>query len=196
MAGEKKTYEITEAQLKTLVKDASAAAVKAYKHENETSAKKKVDRMLYKTKTLLEKYRYLTEYAKNSVYTLEQAEKVDPDLTDIDVLTKFGIFDDDKTLHRLKRGVVTVKMIMAHVDKMLEIYQKDCEASSSRTRQRQYRVIYYMYLAENRMTTREIADMEHEEIRTIQNDAKAAREDLTALIFGIDGILIRILKEQ
>ena len=32
-------------------------------------------------------------------------------------------------------------------------------------------------------------------LRTIQNDAKAAREDLTALIFGLDGILVRILRE-
>lgn len=45
------------------------------------------------------------------------------------------------------------------------------------------------------MTTKEIAEMECEEVRTIQNDAKAAREDLTALIFGLDGILVRILRE-
>ena len=44
-------------------------------------------------------------------------------------------------------------------------------------------------------TTKEIAEMECEEVRTIQNDAKAAREDLTALIFGLDGILVRILRE-
>ena len=42
---------------------------------------------------------------------------------------------------------------------------------------------------------KEIAEMECEEVRTIQNDAKAAREDLTALIFGLDGILVRILRE-
>ena len=56
-------------------------------------------------------------------------------------------------------------------------------------------MIYNMYLADKRMTTKEIADMEGEELRTIQNDAKAAREDLTALIFGLDGLLVRILKE-
>lgn len=52
-----------------------------------------------------------------------------------------------------------------------------------------------MYLAEEKKTTKEIAEMECEEVRTIQNDAKAAREDLTALIFGLDGILVRILRE-
>ena len=52
-----------------------------------------------------------------------------------------------------------------------------------------------MYLGEVRQTTKEIAEQEGEEIRTIQNDAKAAREDLTPLIFGIDGLLIKLLKD-
>ena len=116
-------------------------------------------------------------------------------MADIEVLTKFGIFDDDKTLHNLKRGVITVNMLMTHVDNMLEVYRENCESSASKTKQRQYRVVYNMYLAEEKKTTKEIAEMECEEVRTIQNDAKAAREDLTALIFGLDGILVRILRE-
>ena len=151
--------------------------------------------MLYKTKVLLEKYTWLKAYAKKSVYTLEQAEQVNDGMADIEVLTKFGIFDNDKTLHNLKRGVITVNMLMTHVDNMLEVYRENCESSASKTKQRQYRVVYNMYLAEEKKTTKEIAEMECEEVRTIQNDAKAAREDLTALIFGLDGILVRILRE-
>ena len=78
---------------------------------------------------------------------------------------------------------------------MLEIYRRTCESSASRVKQRQYRVIEKMYLSDQKMTTQEIAELEGEDIRTIQNDAKAAREDLTALIFGLDGLLTRILRE-
>jgi len=190
-----KTYSVTEAQMDEIVKKVSMVAVEAYKTEHKESTRRKVDKMLYKTKVLLEKYRWLKEYAANSVYTLEKAEDVNEGIADIEVLTKFGIFDNDRTLHSLKRGVVTVNMLMAHVDNMLEVYRKTCESSASITKQRQYRVIYNMYLAEERKSTKEIAEMEQEELRTIQNDAKAAREDLTALIFGLDGILVRILKE-
>ncbi len=189
------TYKLTEEQLEALVNKASVAGVEAYKTEHQNDARKKVDRMLYKTKVLLEKYHYLMEYADKSVYTLEQAEEVNEGIADIEALTKFGIFDDDKTLHRLKRGVVTVNMLMAHVNNMLEAYRASCEASASPIKRRQYRVIYNMYLADKRLTTKEIADMEGEELRTIQNDAKAAREDLTALIFGLDGLLVRIIRE-
>ena len=195
MAKNGKTYSITEAQLEDMIKKASEAGAEAYKKEQSQSTRRKVDRMLYKTKVLLEKYTWLKAYAKNSVYTLEQAEKVNDGMADIEVLTKFGIFDDDKTLHNLKRGVITVNMLMTHVDNMLEGYRENCESSASKTKQRQYRVVYNMYLAEEKKTTKEIAEMECEEVRTIQNDAKAAREDLTALIFGLDGILVRILRE-
>lgn len=195
MAKNGKTYSITEAQLEDMIKKASEAGAEAYKKEQSQSARRKVDRMLYKAKVLLEKYTWLKAYAKNSVYTLEQAEKVNDGMADIEVLTKFGIFDNDKTLHNLKRGVITVNMLMTHVDNMLEVYRENCESSASKTKQRQYRVVYNMYLAEEKKTTKEIAEMECEEVRTIQNDAKAAREDLTALIFGLDGILVRILRE-
>lgn len=190
-----KTYSITEKQLNSIIKKASEAGIEAYKTEHKESTKKKVDKMRYKTKVLLEKYTYLMEYANNSIYTLEQARKVNDGIADIELLTKFGIFDDDKTLHNLERGVMTVNMLMTHVNNMLEVYRQTCEGSASRTKQRQYRVIFNMYLTKEKMTTKEIADLEQEELRTIQNDAKAAREDLTALIFGIDGILVRILKE-
>lgn len=195
MAKNGKTYSITEAQLEDMIKKASEAGAEAYKKEQSQSTRRKVDRMLYKTKVLLEKYTWFKAYAKNSVYTLEQAEKVNDGMADIEVLTKFGIFDNDKTLHNLKRGVITVNMLMTHVDNMLEVYRENCESSASKTKQRQYRVVYNMYLAEEKKTTKEIAEMECEEVRTIQNDAKAAREDLTALIFGLDGILVRILME-
>ena len=195
MAKNGKTYSITEAQLEDMIKKASEAGAEAYKKEQSQSTRRKVDRMLYKTKVLLEKYTWLKAYAKNSVYTLEQAEKVNDGMADIEVLTKFGIFDNDKTLHNLKRCVITVNMLMTHVDNMLEVYRENCESSASKTKQRQYRVVYNMYLAEEKKTTKEIAEMECEEVRTIQNDAKAAREDLTALIFGLDGILVRILRE-
>lgn len=195
MAKNGKTYSITEAQLEDMIKKASEAGAEAYKKEQSQSTRRKVDRMLYKTKVLLEKYTWFKAYAKNSVYTLEQAEKVNDGMADIEVLTKFGIFDNDKTLHNLKRGVITVNMLMTHVDNMLEVYRENCESSASKTKQRQYRVVYNMYLAEEKKTTKEIAEMECEEVRTIQNDAKAAREDLTALIFGLDGILVRILRE-
>ena len=190
-----KTYNISERELQEMMRRASEAGIAAYKNEHEETTRRKAGRLLYRTKTLLERYTQLNEYAQNSVYTLERAEEVNEGIADLEVLTKFGIFDDDKTLHNLKRSVVTVNMVMAHVNTMLEVYRKECESSASKVKQRQYRVIEYLYLSENKLNTKEIAELEGEDVRTIQNDAKQAREDLTALIFGLDGVSTRILRE-
>lgn len=190
-----KNYKISERELQEMMRRASEAGIAAYKNEHEETTRRKAGRLLYRTKTLLERYTQLNEYAQNSVYTLERAEEVNEGIADLEVLTKFGIFDDDKTLHNLKRSVVTVNMVMAHVNTMLEVYRKECESSASKVKQRQYRVIEYLYLSENKLNTKEIAELEGEDVRTIQNDAKQAREDLTALIFGLDGVITRILRE-
>ena len=190
-----KTYNISERELQEMMRRASEAGIAAYKNEHEETVRKKAGRLLYRTKTLLERYTQLNEYAQNSVYTLERAEEVNEGIADLEVLTKFGIFDDDRTLHNLKRSVVTVNMVMAHVNTMLEVYRKECESSASKVKQRQYRVIEYLYLSENKLNTKETAELEGEDVRTIQNDAKQAREDLTALIFGLDGVITRILRE-
>ena len=190
-----KTYNISERELQEMMRRASEAGIAAYKNEHEETTRRKAGRLLYRTKTLLERYTQLNEYAQNSVYTLERAEEVNEGIADLEVLTKFGIFDDDKTLHNLKRSVVTVNMVMAHVNTMLEVYRKECESSASKVKQRQYRVIEYLYLSENKLNTKEIAELEGQDVRTIQNDAKQAREDLTALIFGLDGVISRILRE-
>ena len=190
-----KTYNISERELQEMMRRASEAGIAAYKNEHEETTRRKAGRLLYRTKTLLERYTQLNEYAQNSVYTLERAEEVNEGIADLEVLTKFGIFDDDKTLHNLKRSVVTVNMVMAHVNTMLEVYRKECESSASKVKQRQYRVIEYLYLSENKLNTKEIAELEGEDVRTIQNDAKQAREDLTALIFGLNGVITRILRE-
>ena len=190
-----KTYNISERELQEMMRRASEAGIAAYKNEHEETTRRKAGRLLYRTKTLLERYTQLNEYAQNSVYTLERAEEVNEGIADLEVLTKFGIFDDDKTLHNLKRSVVTVNMVMAHVNTMLEVYRKECESSASKVKQRQYRVIEYLYLSENKLNTKEIAELEGEDVRTIQNDAKQAREDLTALIFGLAGVITRILRE-
>ena len=190
-----KTYNISERELQEMMRRASEAGIAAYKNEHEETTRRKAGRLLYRTKTLLERYTQLNEYAQNSVYTLERAEEVNEGIADLEVLTKFGIFDDDKTLHNLKRSVVTVNMVMAHVNTMLEVYRKECESSASKVKQRQYRVIEYLYLSENKLNTKEIAELEGEDVRTIQNVAIQAREVLTALIFGLDGVITRILRE-
>ena len=116
---------------------------------------------------------------------------MDETLVNMDVLTSFKLFDDDKTLHRQLRGVNAVKMIMAHVDRMLEVYRNNCLNSAQEVMHRRWFVIEYMYLDhDQKKSTKEIAEIYQTDLTNIQKDAKAARDDLTTLFFGLDAMVL------
>lgn len=191
-----KTYSITEEQLKNFAKTIAEETVKTFRKEEKNEAMKKQNRNLYNTRLLLENYRGLNEYAKSAIYSVEQLiEDKAIGEYEVKLLMKCGVKEDDLLIKSVASGAVRVKTLMAQVNKMLNVYRVDCETSSSETKKRRYRVINSLYLAEERKSTKEIADIEGEELRTIQNDAKAAREELTPLIFGIDGLVIKLFKE-
>ena len=112
-------------------------------------------------------------------------------IVNMDVLYGFRIFDEDKTLHRQLKGINAVKFMLAHVDRMLEVYQRECETSSNEIIQRRWKVIQMMYLdREKKKSTKEIAEFYNMELSTIQKDAKEARNDLTVLFFGLDAMIL------
>ena len=143
------------------------------------------------TKKLLENYTKLKDYAEKAVCTIDEAEQVDESIVNMDVLYGFRIFDEDKTLHRQLKGINAVKFMLAHVDRMLEVYQRECETSSNEIIQRRWKVIQMMYLdREKKKSTKEIAEFYNMELSTIQKDAKEARNDLTVLFFGLDAMIL------
>ena len=78
---------------------------------------------MYNTKKLLENYTKLKDYAEKAVYTIDEAEQVDESIMNMDVLAGFRILDEDKTLLRQLKGINAVKFMLAHVDRMLEVFR-------------------------------------------------------------------------
>ena len=186
-----KTVRLSEEELKELCQKAVEDGVSKYIDVEKKRKKNEWRGLLFRTKKLLENYTKLKDYAEQAIYTLEQAEEVDETLVNMDVLTSFKLFDDDKTLHRQLRGVNAVKMIMAHVDRMLEVYRNNCLNSAQEVMHRRWFVIEYMYLDhDQKKSTKEIAEIYQTDLTNIQKDAKAARDDLTTLFFGLDAMVL------
>ena len=195
--GKQKTVRLSEAELKELCQKAVEDGVSKYITVQNQKKKQEWRGLLFRTKKLLENYTKLKDYAEQAVVTLEQAEEVDETLVNMDVLMKFKLFEDDKTLHRQLRGVNAVKFIMAHVDRMLEVYKSNCLNSSQEVMHRRWFVIEYMYLEreDTKKTTKEIAEIYQTDISNIQKDAKEARNDLTTLFFGLDAMVLYEIRD-
>ena len=195
--GKQKTVRLSEEELKELCQKAVEDGVSKYITVQNQKKKQEWRGLLFRTKKLLENYTKLKDYAEQAVVTLEQAEEVDETLVNMDVLMKFKLFEDDKTLHRQLRGVNAVKFIMAHVDRMLEVYKSNCLNSSQEVMHRRWIVIEYMYLEREdaKKTTKEIAEIYQTDISNIQKDAKEARNDLTTLFFGLDAMVLYEIRD-
>lgn len=195
--GKQKTVRLSEEELKELCQKAVEDGVSKYITVQNQKKRQEWRGLLFRTKKLLENYTKLKDYAEQAVVTLEQAEEVDETLVNMDVLMKFKLFEDDKTLHRQLRGVNAVKFIMAHVDRMLEVYKSNCLNSSQEVMHRRWFVIEYMYLEREgaKKTTKEIAEIYQTDISNIQKDAKEARNDLTTLFFGLDAMVLYEIRD-
>lgn len=195
--GKNKQITLNQEELRKICQNAVEDGVAKYINLEEQKKKAEWRGLLFRTKKLLENYTKLKDYADQAVVTLEQAEQVDETLMNMDVMTKFHIFDDDKTLHRQYRGVNAVKFIMAHVDRMLGVYKENCLKSPQEPVKRRWFVIYFMYLdRENaKKSTKEIAELYQTDISNIQKDAKEARNELTTLFFGLDAMVLYEIKD-
>lgn len=147
--------------------------------------KARFDKRYKNTRLLLEHYRDFSYYGDQAIYRLY--EELNEDIIDIIEMMEGRHVDNDNRVEAIERGVMRTRIIMDHIDKMLQIYQRNCEASPNRDEQRRWRVIEGLYLKETPESIQEITEREFISERTLRRDVKAACKQLTALIFGVDG---------
>ena len=177
--------EMLEAIAEKAAEIAAAVATNTYQQKVKEEEKAKFDKRYKNTKLLLEHYRDFSDYGERAIYRIY--EELDEDIVDIIELMEGRRSDSDGRIESLERGVMRTKVIMNHVNTMLEVYRKSCEQSPYNEEKRRWRVIEGLYLNKVPKSVQEIAEEEFVNERTVYKDIKAACKRLTALIFGIDG---------
>lgn len=164
------------------------AAVRAVERERKNYRKQQYDWKYHNTKLLLRNYRRLNEYYENAVFDTEGAGEADENFEDIMRSMGGSIADEDIFVASIQRNYIATKIIMTHVNKMLDCYKIMCERSSRQDDARHWRVLEGLYIADNYTTAEEIARQEHIDKRTVYKDIDVCAADLTALLFGVGGI--------
>lgn len=163
------------------------AAVRAVERERKTYRKQQYDWKYHNTKLLLRNYRRLNAYYENAVFDTDGAEEADECFEEI--MRSMGRpVDEEIFVESIQRSFITTKIIMTHVNKMLDCYRIMCESSTRRDDARHWRVLDGLYIADNYTTAEEIAQREHIDKRTVYKDIDVCAADLTALFFGVGGI--------
>lgn len=166
----------------------AAAAVEAVEREQEGYRKRKYEWEYHNTKLLLRNYRRLKKYYENAVFSSGGGED--------EAGGSFGSImrgagrsgSDEVFVESIQKSYATTKIIMDHVDKMLECYGAMCRQSSRKDDARHWRVLEGLYLSEEYTTAEKIAKREGIEKRTVYRDVDVCVSDLTALLFGVEGL--------
>lgn len=163
------------------------AAVKAVERERKAYRKKQYDWKYQNTKLLLRNYRRLNAYYENAIFSIEDAEEADESFEDI--MRNMGRpADEEIFVESIQKNYLATRIIMTHVNKMLDCYEIMCERSNRQDDKRHWRVLEGLYLSENYTTAEQIAKQEHIDKRTVYKDIDVCAADLTALFFGVGGI--------
>lgn len=163
------------------------AAVKAVERERRAYRKKQYDWKYQNTKLLLRNYRRLNAYYENAIFSIEDAAEADVSFEDI--MRSMGRpADEEIFVESIQKNYLVTRIIMTHVNKMLDCYKIMCERSRRTDDARHWRVLDGLYLAEDYTTAEEIAKQEHIDKRTVYRDIDICAADLTALFFGVGGI--------
>lgn len=176
---------LTAEQRREIIGMASQVAIEQYQKAAERAKQNARDRRLHNTKLLMEKYRSFVIHSKTAVHEASQVED-DFDLDDLLELMDCGTGDKALAVSSVRESAARTRVLIHHIDRMLDYFKYRCDHSSKPEDARRYRIVYYSYLAEEeeQKTFQELAEDENVDISTIYRDHKAALRQLSALIFG------------
>lgn len=183
---------INSEQLKEICEKAAAIgakeALKTFEQERKKEYSGRADRRLRNTKLLLRNYHMLKEHAENSVFGRTQMEESALDILE----SMMSMYDNEIIIESIKRSATRTAVIISHIETMFGLYEAYCDnAPTQDIEMRRYEVIWDMYMADNTLSAKEIADKHHMSKDSVYADLRVATERLTALIFGVDGLKVR-----
>ena len=174
---------LTKEQLAKIAETAAKIAIEQYHKESDRAAEEKRDKRLYNTRLLMEKYRGMNKYSEDAVSDAIQLEN-EHDFMSLMEMMKDGNDNYTLTVRSIQERAATVRIILCHMNKMLDYYHHHCVSSGKQEIIRKWDTINYLYLIEDEKTVQELADMYYVDERTVYRYNRAALQDLSALFFG------------
>lgn len=166
-----------------LVERISRCAIEEYQKLEDRSKQERHDRNLRNTKKLMRIMPAVRQHSDSSI--AELADACDDDGLDVLIEMMHGSRGGVR-VESVQRSVARTRLMIQHIDTMIEAYRKEAMASKREEVRRRYRVLEMMYLIDEPKEAEEIAEIEKIDKRTVYKDVTAACERLSYYIFGID----------
>ena len=186
MSDEKRIHVMTAEELQDIIAEAALKAAtiacENMERKHTEGLKKEKDRRIHNTELLLKQYRTLKMGCKNAVFMKNEKVKVD------DVLEEIMSADSDSVIvESIKRSAERTEIMLSHIDKMLEVFRIYCSKCGEKER-REYKVVKALYITKQKKNIKALAEEFKVSEVTVYGDLKSAKEKLSVLFFGINGL--------
>lgn len=155
------------------------------KHESKIISERH-DRQKESLKELIRRYRKYTRIADAMIDNAIRAESEIDHRDILDMMSCSG--REFARLEGIKENAARIKVAVSYLDNVLKTYQKYCEISDNDEEKRRYRVLYKLYIADEKKTADEVAECENIDRSTVYRDIDNAVEDLAIHFFGAYGL--------
>ena len=174
--------------MQEIARIAAEAGARAAIEELEQREQWRRDRRLGNTRLLLENYRTFKIHCESAVFQAELS--ADDEAEALSILDAMMDRPSKQTLYieSIKKSAQRTRIIIAHIESMMEVYRILCAKSQKPEDMRRCSVVEKMYICSREWSVEEIAESEGIDERTVYKDIKAACTKLAALLFGIDGV--------
>jgi hypothetical protein len=159
------------------------AVITIHEERKTVERKKEIDTRLRNIRLVLKNYRKFKDFAQEAIIDIKQANK------------ELGyILDDLRTNEDLR--VVSIMqtrertlVMIAHVDKMIDVYRGMCAASRDPGDIRRWNIFYDFYINPTvKPTADELSDKFSIDRSTVFDDINRVCEELSPLFFGFNGL--------
>nr|DAD95785.1 MAG TPA: M protein trans-acting positive regulator (MGA) HTH domain [Siphoviridae sp. cthh925] len=182
---------LIEKMIESGVNEGIQKGLKQYDNMQKNKTKFRYDKRLRNTRLLLKNYRSFVDHCDNAKYLVENPIKkeIEKDNLKVQLFDDFyNLQDDAYIVASILKSKEKTRIILDHINLCLDFFQAKAIKTNNQEMIRRYNVISDLYINETPMTYEEIAEIEHISQKTVNRDRKKAIEELSVLIFGIDGL--------
>lgn len=182
---------VIEKMIESGVNEGIQKGLKQYDNMQKNKTKFRYDKRLRNIRLLLKNYRSFVEHCDNAKYLVENPIKkeIEKDNLKVQLFDDFyNLQDDAYIVASILKSKEKTRIILDHINLCLDFFQAKAIKTNNQEMIRRYNVISDLYINETPMTYEEIAEIEHISQKTVNRDRKKAIEELSVLIFGIDGL--------
>lgn len=185
------TLDLIQASIEAGVTRGVALASKNITEELKLKNKKIYDNRLNNTKLLLVNYNNFLDHCQNAIYEIENniKEAIEQEENTVELFDElYNMQNDTFVINSILKSKQKTKVILKHINCCLSFYEYRAKKINDLEMQRRFEVIKRLYINEKKQRYEEIAEDLNISTQTVNRDRKKAIQELSILIFGIDGV--------